>query len=325
MQMKAADKVFLAGHRGLVGSALQRRLEQGGYQQIVTAGREALDLRDAAEVERFFAEQRPDVVLLAAAKVGGILANSQAPADFLHDNLAIQTNVMHQAYRHDVRQLLFLGSSCIYPRLAPQPMAEEHLLTGPLEQTNEPYAIAKIAGIKLCGAYNRQYSTDFLCVMPTNLYGPGDHFDLQNSHVLPALLRKMHEAQVGGQPAVEIWGSGEPRREFLHCDDLADACVHLMENHHAVDLGEFVNIGAGEDISIQDLALLIAEIVGFTGELTFDAEKPDGTPRKLLDISRLQRLGWTSRIPLREGIRQTYQWYCQHGPAPTDVRRSQDS
>ncbi len=307
--MNQSAKIYIAGHRGLVGSAILRRLQKAGFDNIVLRTSGELDLRDQTSVAEFFKTEKPAYVFLAAAKVGGILANNTYPATFLHDNLVIQTNVIHQSYQNDVKKLLFLGSSCIYPKFAPQPMPESCLLDGKLEPTNEPYAIAKIAGIKMCQAYNRQYGTTFISVMPTNLYGPNDNFDLQNSHVLPALLRKCHEAKVQNKPAVEIWGSGTPRREFLHVDDLADACLFLMENY---DESEIVNIGVGEDLSIKALAMLIKEVVGYSGELTFDTSKPDGTPRKLLDVSRLNSLGWKARISLREGLRQTYQWYLDH-------------
>ena len=307
--MHPEDKIYVAGHRGLAGSALVRRLERGGYRNLVTRTHAELDLTDRAAVDAFFARERPAQVFLAAAKVGGIHANASYPAQFIYENLAIEINIIDASYRHGVDKLLFLGSSCIFPKHAPQPMKEEHLLTGLLEPTNEPYAIAKIAGIKMCAAYNRQYGTNFLCAMPTNLYGPRDNFDLENSHVLPALIRKIHEAHATGSPDVVIWGSGAPLREFLHSDDLADACVHLMEHHHASEIGELVNIGAGHEISIRDLAILIADIVGYRGRLTFDTGKPDGTPRKLLDGSRLAALGWSCRIGLREGIESVYADY----------------
>lgn len=307
--MKKESKIYLAGHNGLVGSALMRKLTSEGFSNIITRTFNELDLRDQSAVERFFIAEKPEYVFLAAAKVGGILANNTYPAEFIYDNLAIEINVIHQAYLHGVKKLLFLGSSCIYPKYAPQPMKEEHLLTGILEPTNEPYAIAKIAGIKMCQAYNRQYGTRFISVMPTNLYGPNDNFDLRTSHVLPALIRKFHEAKIQNKPFVEIWGSGKPRREFLYVDDLADACLFLMQHYEG---SQFVNIGVGEDISIKELALLIKEIVGFQGDLKFDTSKPDGTPRKLLDVSRLTALGWQAKTGLREGIRQTYQWYLEH-------------
>jgi len=300
--------VFVAGHRGLVGSAILRRLEREGCQHVITRPSKDLDLRDQAAVEEFFATQDIEYVFLAAAKVGGIVANSTHPASFIYDNLAIETNVIHAAYRHRVEKLLFLGSSCIYPKLAPQPMTEASLLTGPLEPTNEWYAVAKIAGIKMCQAYNRQYGTNYISLMPTNLYGPNDNFDLESSHVVPALLRKFHEAKVGNLPVVTVWGSGSPRREFLHVDDLADACIYLMKNYHD---SEIVNVGVGRDISIAELALMIKEVVGYQGDISFDPSKPDGAPRKLLDVGRLEALGWTARVPLGEGLRNTYEWYVR--------------
>jgi GDP-L-fucose synthase len=315
MMPKGQDgRIFVAGHRGLVGSALVRRLMDGGYGNLLLRTREELDLLDQAAVDRFFAEQRPDVVFLAAARVGGIQANATRPADFLLENVLLQTNVLRAAWKSATRKLLFLGSSCIYPREAPQPMREEHLLTAPLEPSNEPYAVAKIAGIKLCRALHVQYGCDFLAAMPTNLYGPGDQFDLEGAHVLPALLRKIHEARERRAETVEIWGSGTPRREFLHCDDLADACVFLMENASAAEIGECINVGVGEDVSIRELAELICDVVGYSGDLTFDVTRPDGTPRKLLDVSRMTRLGWQARIALRDGIAATHAWYRAHGP-----------
>ena len=307
--MNPSDKIFVAGHRGLVGSAIVRRLRRAGFDNLVLRSREELDLADQGAVYRFFDEERPDYVFFAAAKVGGIWANHTFPADFIRDNLSVALNTIDGAYRAGVQKLLFLGSTCIYPKFAPQPMREEYLLTGELEPTNEPYAIAKIAGIKLCQAYNRQYGTRFISAMPTNLYGPGDNFDLKTSHVLPALLRKFHDAQEAGAPQVEVWGSGTPRREFLHVDDLADACVFLMENYEG---SEIVNVGVGEDISIRDLAGLVAEVVGYEGEIVFDASKPDGTPRKLVDVERISKLGWRAEIPLREGIASTYAWYLKN-------------
>ncbi len=304
--MKQSSKIYIAGHRGMVGSAIVRKLQAEGYSNLIVRTQQELDLLDQQAVSDFFAEEKPQYVFLAAAKVGGILANDTYRAQFLYENLQIQNNVIHNAYRNDVAKLLFLGSSCIYPKHAPQPMKEEHLLTGALEPTNEPYAIAKIAGLKMCEAYNHQYETNFISVMPTNLYGPNDSFDLRNAHVFAALIRKFHEAKVENKPYVQIWGSGNPRREFLHVDDLADACLFLMNQYNE---SAFVNIGVGEDISIRDLALLIREIVGYEGELKYDASKPDGTPRKLLDVSRLHALGWKHRIPLREGIARTYEWY----------------
>jgi GDP-L-fucose synthase len=305
--MQSLSKIYVAGHRGLAGSAILRRLIEGGYRNIVTGSHAELNLTDAARVERFFAQESPEYVFLAAAKVGGILANSTYPADFLRINLQIQTNVIDASYRHGVRKLLFLGSSCIYPKHAPQPMSEDALLTSALEPTNEAYAIAKIAGLKMCAAYNRQYGTDYLCAMPTNLYGPGDTYDLENSHVLPALIRKAHEAKVAGQNELLVWGSGKPLREFLYSDDLADACVFLMENCTAKRTGEFINIGSGEDLSIEALAHMVAKVVGFEGTLKFDSSKPDGTPRKLLDIRRMRRLGWRATTPMEAGIALAYQ------------------
>jgi GDP-L-fucose synthase len=315
--MKPENRVYVAGHRGLVGSAITRRLSAEGFDDLITRTRGELDLTDARAVDDFFADERPEYVFLAAAKVGGILANSTYPADFLRDNLAIELNVIEAARNHGVKKLLFLGSSCIYPRLAPQPMKEDALLTGPLEATNEPYAVAKIAGIKLCQAYNRQYGTDYVSVMPTNLYGPEDNFDLQTSHVLPALIRKFHEAKERGEPYVTVWGTGTPRREFLHVDDLADACVFLMRNYSG---DEPVNVGVGEDISIAGLAQIVQEVVGYEGELAFDTTKPDGTPRKLLDVGRLHDLGWRASIPLKEGIAQTYEWFLRHSPYAPSLR-----
>jgi len=301
--------IFVAGHNGLVGSAIVRRLQSAGAAHLLLRTRTELELRSAAAVEQFFVEQRPEYVFLAAAKVGGIEANRSHPAAFLRDNLQIQTNVIDAAYRHGARKLLFLGSSCIYPRAAPQPMTEEMLLTGPLEPTNEWYAIAKIAGLKMCQAYRREYGFDAICAMPTNLYGPGDNFDLQNSHVLPALMRKCHEARLAGSATVEVWGSGTPRREFLHVDDLADACLYLMQ-HYAGEM--WINVGWGEDLSIAELLRLIAATVGYQGAVRFDRSKPDGTPRKLLDTSRLTALGWRPKIALADGLAATYQWYCSH-------------
>ena len=302
------SKVFVAGHKGLVGSAIVRRLEVDGIEAVV-AGRDELDLCNESEVDAWFAAHDVDQVYLAAARVGGIHANDTYPAEFLHNNLVIQTNVIHAAWKHGVSKLLFLGSSCIYPKLAPQPMPEDSLLTGPLEPTNQWYAIAKIAGIKMCQAYRKQYGFDAISVMPTNLYGPGDNFDLENSHVLPALIRKFHEAKEQGAATVDVWGSGAPRREFLHVDDLADACVFLMENYSSADI---VNVGWGKDISIAELADLIRGIVGFQGRIEFDPSKPDGTPRKLLDTSKLTALGWQPSIALDAGIASTYDWYCSN-------------
>ncbi|SDM91603.1 GDP-L-fucose synthase [Siphonobacter aquaeclarae] len=307
--MEKSAKIYIAGHRGMVGSAILRKLQQEGYSNFVLRTSKELDLRNQADVFRFFEEEKPEYVFLAAAKVGGIVANNTYRADFLYENLMIQNNVIHAAHVADVKKLMFLGSSCIYPKMAPQPLREDYLLTGSLEPTNEPYAIAKIAGIKMCESYRRQYGRNFISVMPTNLYGPNDNYDLQNSHVLPALIRKFHEAKVQGQPSVEVWGTGSPLREFLHADDLADACYFLMQEY---DGEEFVNIGTGEDLSIKDLALLIKDIVGFDGELIWNTSKPDGTPRKLMDVSKLHHLGWRHRIELPEGIRQVYEKFVEH-------------
>ena len=304
--MDKGAKIFVAGHRGLVGSAIVRRLQAAGFDNLVLRTHADLDLGDAAAVQEFFAAERPEYVFLAAARVGGILANDSYPADFIRDNLLIQTSVIEAAHRHGVHKLLFLGSSCIYPKHAPQPMHEDCLLTGPLEPTNEWYAVAKIAGIKMCQAYRRQYGFNAICLMPTNLYGPGDNFDLQTSHVLPALIRKFHDARERGAAEVVVWGSGTPRREFLHVDDLADACLFLMAGY---DGEHIVNVGVGEDISIAELAELVQRVVGFEGRIVLDPSKPDGTPRKLLDVSRLHELGWCARIGLEEGIRQTYAWF----------------
>jgi len=310
--MNEADAIFVAGHRGLVGSAIERELRRRGFQNLLLRGSDELDLRAQAAVEEFFQQFRPQFVLLAAAKVGGIWANNAYPADFIRDNLQIQTNVIDSAYRAGVRKLCFLGSSCIYPKLAAQPMREDALLTGPLEPTNEWYAIAKISGVKMCQAYRRQYGFNAISLMPTNLYGPGDNFDLQGSHVLPALIRRFHEAKVRGDEEVVVWGSGTPRREFLHVDDLAEAVVHLMQTYEGEDL---VNIGCGVDVTIRELAEMVARIVGFEGRTRFDTSRPDGTPRKLLDVTRLSGLGWRSRIPLEEGIRMTYGWYMANEAA----------
>jgi GDP-L-fucose synthase len=299
-------KVFVAGASGLVGSAIVRALDARGYRRLLRPTRGELDLTDTAAVKRFFAAERPELVFFAAAKVGGIVANDTYPADFIYDNLAIQTNVIDAAYRHGVRKLCFLGSSCIYPRLAAQPINESSLLTGPLEPTNEWYAVAKIAGIKMCQAYARQHGFNAISVMPTNLYGPGDNFDLTTSHVLPALLRKLHTAKERGEAPVMVWGTGAPRREFLYVDDLADALCFLMERY---DSPEIINVGCGEDVTIAELATLLAEIVGFRGTLNFDRSKPDGTPRKLLDVGKLHALGWRAKTSLADGIRATYAWY----------------
>lgn len=301
--MNLNDKIFIAGHRGMVGSAIVRKLEKEGFTNLVLRTSKELDLRNQSQVQAFFDIEKPEYVFLAAAKVGGIQANNIYRADFLYDNLQIQNNVIHASYQNGVKKLLFLGSSCIYPKLAPQPLKEEYLLTGELEQTNEPYAIAKIAGIKMCESFRRQYGCNFISAMPTNLYGPNDNYDLNNSHVLPALLRKFHTAKVNHSNEVEIWGTGSPLREFLHVDDLADACYFLMQ-HYNEEL--FLNVGCGIDISIKDLAYLVKKIVGFDGELRFDTTKPDGTPRKLMDVSRLKNFGWSPKIGLEEGIASVY-------------------
>ena len=297
-------KIYVAGHRGLVGSAILRALENQGFTNLVTRTSQELDLLDYQKTAQFFAEEKPDYVFLAAAKVGGIQANNTYRADFLYENLMIQNNVIHQAYVNNIKKLLFLGSSCIYPKMAPQPLKEDSLLTGTLEPTNEPYAIAKIAGIKMCDAYRSQYNANFISAMPTNMYGPNDNYDLNNSHVLPALLRKFHEAKEQNHPEVVVWGTGAPLREFLHSDDLADACLFLMQNYD--DFGH-VNVGIGEDISIKDLALLIKKIVGYEGNLVWDTSKPDGTPRKLMDVSKINDMGWNAKIGLEEGITKVYQ------------------
>ncbi|GGJ14576.1 GDP-L-fucose synthase family protein [Paenibacillus hunanensis] len=304
--MNKDSKIYVAGHRGLVGSAILRALEKQGYTNLIYRTSSELDLRNRDAVNNFFKEQHIDYVFLAAAKVGGIAANNDFPADFIRDNLLIQTNVIDSAYVNGVKKLLFLGSTCIYPKFAPQPLKEEYLLTGELEPTNEPYAIAKIAGIKMCESYNRQYGSTFISAMPTNMYGPNDNFDLKTSHVLPALVRKIHEAKENGSATVEIWGTGTPKREFLHSDDLADACIFLMNNYEG---NEIVNVGVGEDIAIKDLALMIKDIVGFQGELVFNSSVPDGTPRKLVDTTKINGLGWKASIPLEEGIRAVYEDY----------------
>jgi len=307
--MDKTSRIYVAGHRGLVGSAIVRRLEQAGYTDIVTRTRTELDLSDQYAVEGFFDTEDVEYVFLAAAKVGGILANSTYPADFIRENLQIQTNVIDSAYRSGVKKLEFLGSSCIYPKMSPQPIKEEYLLTGPLEPTNEAYAIAKIAGIVMTNSYRRQYGFNGISLMPTNLYGPGDNYDLRSSHVLPALIRKFHEAKVRGEGEVVVWGTGAPLREFLHVDDLADAALFLMENY---DEEQIINVGVGEDISIGDLARLVAEVVGFDGEIVFDTSKPDGTPRKLLDVSRLLDMGWRPKFDLRSGIEDAYRWFVEN-------------
>jgi GDP-L-fucose synthase len=315
--MTPSSPCFIAGSTGLAGSAILRALRAQGYRNLITRTRRETDLTDRAAVDHLFAAERPEYVFLAAAKVGGILANGTYPADFLRDNLAIELNVIDSGWRHGVKKLLFLGSSCIYPKHAPQPMKEEHLLTGALEPTNEPYAIAKIAGIKLCQAYQQQYGFNAISLMPTNLYGPGDNFNLESAHVLPALLRKCHEAKTEGRPEVVIWGTGAPRREFLHVDDLAAAAVFLMRTY---DKPEIINVGTGSDLTIGELAALIKQIVGYNGSLLFDTAKPDGTPQKLLDVSRLTTLGWQPTIALEPGIRSTYNWFLENQTSPPRVR-----
>ncbi len=304
--MNKFDKIYIAGHRGMVGSAIHRNLVKLGYENILTRTSSQLDLRTQEAVNEFFEIERPAYVFLAAARVGGIHANNTYRGQFLYENLMIQNNVIHSAYATGVKKLLFLGSSCIYPKMAPQPLKEEYLLSGPLEHTNEPYAIAKIAGIKLCDAYRDQYGCNFISVMPTNLYGPNDNYDLENAHVLPTFIRKFHEAKIAGAKEVVIWGSGTPRREFLHADDLADACVYLMDHYNEAGL---VNIGTGIDLTITDLAMMVREVVGFTGDLVYDSSKPDGTPRKLMDVSKLTGLGWTYKVSLREGLEKVYSEY----------------
>lgn len=304
----SGKKAFVAGHRGMVGSAIVRRLESEGCE-IVVADRREVDLREQGAVRDWFARKRPDVVFLAAGKVGGILANSQFPADFLYDNLVIETNVIEAAHRNDVEKLLFLGSSCIYPKFAPQPIVEDALLSGPLEPTNEWYALAKIAGLKLCEAYRRQHGRDYISAMPTNLYGPGDNFDLSSSHVMPALMRKAHHAKLNRDPQIEVWGTGAPRREFLHVDDLADACVFLMKTYSE---DQHVNVGSGEDISISDLVKQICDTVGYEGSIRYDTSKPDGTPRKLMSGDKIRAMGWQPKIGLPQGIASTYRWFLDH-------------
>jgi GDP-L-fucose synthase len=306
--MEPDAKIYVAGHQGLVGGAIWRRLQGAGFGNLVGRSCQELDLRNQAAVAIFFNLERPEYVVLAAARVGGIRANSTFPAEFIYDNLMIEANLIHQAYRHGVKKLLFLGSSCIYPKFCPQPMREDYLLDGKLEPTNEPYAVAKIAGIKLCQSYNRQYGTCFISVMPTNLYGPGDNFDLLDSHVIPALIRKFHQAKVTDASEVPVWGTGSPRREFLYVEDLADACLFLMERYQE---GEIINIGVGQDLQILELAHLVSEVIGYQGRIVLDPSYPDGTPRKLLDVSRLNALGWQARTPLVEGLKKTYDWFCQ--------------
>ncbi|OGW46952.1 MAG: GDP-fucose synthetase [Nitrospirae bacterium GWC2_57_9] len=311
--MNRDAKIYIAGHRGLVGSALLRRLQDQGYTNLLIKGSKELDLRRQVEVEAFFEQERPEYVFLAAAKVGGILANNTYKAEFIYDNIMIAANIINAAYRSGVKKLLNLGSSCIYPKFAPQPIKEDQLLTGLLEPTNEPYAIAKIAAIKLCRYYNEQYGTNYLSVMPTNLYGPNDNFNLETSHVLPALIRKFHDAKISNRSSVTLWGSGEPFREFLYVDDLADACFFLMERYDYKDIGDFVNIGTGRDIRIKDLALLVKKTVSYEGEIINDRTKPDGTPKKLLDVSKINALGWTAKTSLEEGIKKTYDHFRRAG------------
>lgn len=307
--MEKNSKIYIAGHRGMVGSAIHRKLQKEGYNYIITRSSSELDLRVQSDVEEFFEQEKPEYVFLAAAKVGGIIANNTYRADFLYENLQIQNNIIHSSYLNGVKKLMFLGSSCIYPKLAPQPLKEDYLLTGPLEPTNEPYAIAKIAGIKMCDAYRSQYGCNYISVMPTNLYGYNDNYHPQNSHVLPALIRRFHEAKINNTPEVTIWGTGSPKREFLFADDLAEACYYLMQNYDEEGL---VNIGTGEDISIKDLALLIKDIIGYEGEINFDTSKPDGTPRKLMDVSKLHSKGWQHKIELRDGIKLAYEDFLAH-------------
>ncbi|KZZ83898.1 GDP-L-fucose synthase [Bacillus sp. SJS] len=307
--MDKHSKIYVAGHRGLVGSAIVRRLKKEGYENLLVKTSGELDLRDKAQVDSLFETEKPEYVFLAAAKVGGIVANNEYPADFIRDNLLIQTNVIDAAYRNSAEKLLFLGSTCIYPKMAQQPLKEEYLLTGELEPTNEPYAIAKIAGIKMCQSYNRQYGTKYISIMPTNLYGEEDNFDLHTSHVLPALIRKFHEAKEQNAPHVEVWGTGSPKREFLYSDDLADACLFLMKNYEG---NEIVNVGVGEDISIKELANQVKETVGYSGDIHFDTSKPDGTPRKLVDVAKLNALGWKAKTPLNEGLDKAYQWFLNN-------------
>lgn len=308
--MEKNSRIFAAGHRGMVGSAIVRKLEQEGFHNIITRTSAEMDLRNQQAVTGFFAKEKPEYVFLAAAKVGGIVANNTYRAEFLYDNLLIESNIIHAAYVNGVKKLLFLGSSCIYPKLAPQPLKEEHLLTGLLESTNEPYAIAKITGIKLCEAYRDQYGCNFISAMPTNLYGPGDNYHLQNSHVIPAMIRKFHEAKQSKAPFVEIWGTGSPLREFMFADDLAEACVFLMKQYNEK---LFINIGTGEEVTIKELALMIKEVTGFVGDIQFDTSKPDGTPRKLMDSSRLHNMGWKHAVPLKEGLKKTYSYFLAAG------------
>jgi GDP-L-fucose synthase len=311
--MDKDSKIYIAGHRGLVGSALMRKLESEGYSNLIYRTHKELDLTNQREVEDFFSKEKPEYVFLAAAKVGGILANRDNPADFIYQNIMIASNVINSAYTNGVRKLLNLGSSCIYPKMCPQPMKEEHLLTGPLEPTNDAYALAKISAIKMCNSYNKQFGTNFLSLMPTNLYGPNDNFDLESSHVMPALIRKFHEGKVKNSPEVICWGTGNPLREFVHVDDAADACIFAMKNIDAKDMTYgFLNVGSGKDLTIKELAETIKKIVGFEGKIVWDTEKPDGTPRKLLDVSEMKKLGWTAKIELEKGIENSYQWFTEN-------------
>ena len=312
INMNFNSKIYIPGHSGMVGSAIKKKLESKSYSNIITRTHHELDLINQQAVNTFFKETQPEYIFLSAAKVGGILANKTYSAEFIYENLMIEANIIHAAYINGIKKLLFLGSSCIYPKLAPQPLKEEYLLTSELESTNEAYAIAKITGIKLCKYYNQQYNTNFISVMPTNLYGPNDNFDLKTSHVMPALIRKFHEAKINDIPQVTVWGTGTPKREFLHVNDLADACVHLMENYHASDIGELINIGSGMDISITELAELIKDIIDYDGSIIYDSTKPDGTPQKLLDVTKLHNIGWKHKINLKEGIQQTYEWYLKY-------------
>ena len=309
MSFSQNSKIYIAGHNGMVGSAICRKLNSLGYHNLILKSSKDLDLRNQKQTQDFFKKEQPEFVFLAAAKVGGILANNTFKADFIYDNLMIQNNIIHSSYQNEVNKLVFLGSSCIYPKMSPQPIKEDYLLTGSLEPTNEPYAIAKIAGLKLCQFYKEQYGCNFISIMPTNLFGPRDNFDLNNSHVLPALIRKFHEAKINVKPYVELWGSGNPMREFLHVDDLAEACVFLMNNY---DDSSLINVGTGKDLSILDLAIKIKEIIGFSGEIKWDLSKPDGTPKKLLDVTKINNLGWKAKINLSEGIKRTYDWYVQN-------------
>lgn len=310
--MDKQSKIYVAGHKGLVGSAIVRNLKINGYENIIEKTSQQLDLRNQSAVQQFFELEKPEYVFLAAAKVGGILANSTYPAQFLYDNLMIQSNVIEAARQFGAKKLLFLGSTCIYPKFALQPLKEEYLLTGELESTNEPYALAKIAGIKMCATYNKQYGTEFISVMPTNLYGPNDNFNLKSSHVLPALMRKIHEAKINQEKSVVVWGSGKPLREFMHVNDMADACVYMMRNCSYAQIGDFVNVGTGEELTIYQLAEVLCEVIGFDGEIVLDTSKPDGTPRKLTDVSKLHQLGWHHKIRLKEGIQDTYNWYLEN-------------